>query len=199
VAAIYRLFIDQSKAYVIQDQAIEVQQNIRNAMEILLRDIRMAGFDDDSLNSPIKITNPIVYPLQESSMILNYEYYDKTILQYQLYTVTYWRDAVSSRLLRQFSINGVAQPQEILLENVDAFTFTYGVDVNEDQAMDDQNEDGVIDENDWVTAANVGTSKVVTVRVSLTASPDQTNEDVRKTIFPRNLTSAVAIRNQWFR
>ena len=43
VAGIYRVFIAQSKAYTIQDQVVEVQQSIRSAMEILLRDLRMAG------------------------------------------------------------------------------------------------------------------------------------------------------------
>ena len=38
IGGIYRLFIAQSKAYTVQDQVVEVQQNIRNAMEILLRD-----------------------------------------------------------------------------------------------------------------------------------------------------------------
>jgi prepilin-type N-terminal cleavage/methylation domain-containing protein len=44
VGAIYRTFTSQQKAYTIQDQIAETQQNARMAMNILLRDIRMAGY-----------------------------------------------------------------------------------------------------------------------------------------------------------
>ena len=77
IAGIYRVFIAQSKAYTVQDQVVEVQQSVRSAMEILLRDLRMAGFDYD--NSPITITNPIATPLSDDSITVNYEYYEKTL------------------------------------------------------------------------------------------------------------------------
>ena len=63
IGAIYRLFIVQTKAYTVQDQAVEVQQNVRSAMEILLRDLRMTGYDDDSTASTITITTPILTPV----------------------------------------------------------------------------------------------------------------------------------------
>ena len=51
IGAIYRLFIVQTRAYTVQDQVVEVQQNVRSAMEIMLRDLRMTGYDDDSTAS----------------------------------------------------------------------------------------------------------------------------------------------------
>ncbi|NIS59766.1 MAG: prepilin-type N-terminal cleavage/methylation domain-containing protein [Proteobacteria bacterium] len=44
VGAIYRSFTFQQKAYSVQDQIAEAQQNVRMAMNVLLRDIRMAGY-----------------------------------------------------------------------------------------------------------------------------------------------------------
>jgi prepilin-type N-terminal cleavage/methylation domain-containing protein len=44
VGAIYRTFTVQQKTYTIQDQIAETQQNARMAMNILIRDIRMAGY-----------------------------------------------------------------------------------------------------------------------------------------------------------
>ena len=44
IGAIYGTFTAQQKAYSIQDQVAEAQQNARMAMNILLRDIRMAGY-----------------------------------------------------------------------------------------------------------------------------------------------------------
>jgi type II secretory pathway pseudopilin PulG len=44
VGAIYQTFTSQQKAYTIQDQVAEAQQNVRMAMSILVRDMRMAGY-----------------------------------------------------------------------------------------------------------------------------------------------------------
>jgi len=181
-AGIYQVFIAQSKAYTVQEQVTEVQQSVRSAMEILLRDLRMAGFDNDSILSTITITSPIAN-LSDDAITVNYEYYDKTLAQYQKHTVAYWRDGGSSSLIRQLTINDGATPPETLLENVDRLDFTYGVDVNEDNALDN-----------WVAADSVGISKVVAVRVTLTARPIQINPDLQK-ISPRTLVSNVALRN----
>jgi len=200
VAGIYRVFIAQSKAYTIQDQIVEVQQTVRGAMEILLRDLRMAGFDDDSLASTVSITNSIVYPVAANSITVSYEYYDKATLQYQRHTAAYWGDAPTSRLCRQVTINAVAGPQEILLENVDAFDLIYGVDEDEDGAMDDRDGDGAIGDNDWVSAANVGVLKVVALRVTLRGRPEKVdaNDDRFNMVTPRTLVTAVTLRNLCF-
>ena len=44
-AAIYSTFYSQQKAYLTQEQIAAMQQNLRGAMHILGRDIRMAGYD----------------------------------------------------------------------------------------------------------------------------------------------------------
>jgi type IV pilus assembly protein PilW len=181
-AGIYQVFIAQSKAYTVQDQVTEVQQSVRSAMEILLRDLRMAGYDNDNLLSTITITTPIAN-LSDNSITVNYEYYDKTLAQYEKHTVAYWRDGGSSSLIRQLTINDVARPQETLLENVENLNFTYGVDANEDGALDN-----------WVSAGSIGISKVIAVRATLTARPVQINSDLQK-ISPRTLVSSVTLRN----
>jgi prepilin-type N-terminal cleavage/methylation domain-containing protein len=195
VAGIYRVFIAQSKAYTVQDQVLEVQQSVRSAMEILLRDLRVAGYDDYRVDSTVTITNPIVYPVSSSSITVNYEYYDSATAQYQQHTVHYWRDAASSTLMRQLTVDNVARPQEILLENVDAFELTYGLDADGDGGIDDRNGNNVIDEGDWVSSGVVGSTKVVAVRIDLTARPNQVNEDVQKTVSPRRLISSITLRN----
>ena len=157
VGGIYRLFVAQTRAYTVQDQVVEVQQSIRGAMEIMLRDLRMAGFDSDDLNSKISIANSII--VADHSVTVNYEYDDTT-----QYTLVYQRDAVTSTLTRQLTTTKddgttVAGPQEVVLLNVDALDFTYGLDANVDGAMDDRApQNGVIDENDWVSAATAGST-----------------------------------------
>jgi type IV pilus assembly protein PilW len=182
IAGIYRIFIAQSRAYTVQDQVVEIQQSIRSAMEILLRDLRMAGYDNDSLTSKISIANPIVPA--DHSVIVNYEYDDT-----HRYEVIY--SLVGGNLTRQLTIFPDVGPSttttDTLLENVDALNFEYGVDTNDDGALDS-----------WVSAGGIGTAKVVAVRIVLTAKPDQTNPDVKNWVSPRTLTSAVTLRNQCF-
>jgi type IV pilus assembly protein PilW len=202
IAGIYRVFISQTKTYAIQDQVMEVQQSVRGAMEILLRDLRMTGFDDDNPNSDVTIPNPVITPVQASDITINYEYYDRNVTgteaqRYQSHQVRYWRNAGTSRLMRTITRDAAANT-ETILDNVNALTFTYGVDRDNDGIMDDQNGNGQIDNNDWLSAAAVvalGNPKVVAINVTLTGRPDQTNTDVSKVISPRTLVSAVTLRN----
>jgi len=191
IGGIYNLFVAQTKAYTVQDQVAEVQQSVRSAMEILLRDLRMTGFDDDA-NPAITIANPVAYPLSDNSITVSYEYYDRNLAQYQRHTVTY--NLNGSNLIRQLTVDNVAQ-SETILTNVDLLNFTYGVDQNNDGIMDDQNGNGLIDNNDWLPSAGVGTRKVVAIRVTLTARTDPAFEDVSKQVSPRTLTSAITLRN----
>lgn len=205
VAATYRLFIAQNKAYIVQDQVADVQQNIRSVMELMVRDLRMAGYDDDSLNSTVTINNPVVYPLQATDITVSYEYYDNIAAQYRMHTIRYWRDAPSSTLYRQLTIDNVAGPQEVLLENVDAFNLTYGVDEDGNGAIDDRDDTGnlvspraaPVDDTDWLSVAivNPRNLKAMAVRILLTARPTQVNPDVEKIVSPRSLTSTVTLRN----
>ena len=182
IAGIYRLFVVQSKAYTVQDQVVEVQQSIRSAMEVLLRDLRMAGYDSDSLNSNISIANHVLPG--DHTVTINYEYDDT-----HRHEITY--SLVNGNLTRQLTIfpdvGASSSTTETILENVEALDFNYGVDDGDEG--DDMNR--------W--ANNVAdiqlNEKVVAVRVVLTAKPDQTNPDVKNWVSPRTLTSAVTIRN----
>jgi Tfp pilus assembly protein PilW len=182
IAGIYRLFVVQSKAYTVQDQVVEVQQSIRSAMEVLLRDLRMSGYDSDSINSKISITNHVLPG--DHTVTINYEYDDT-----HRHEITY--SLVNGNLTRQLTIfpdvGASSSTTETILENVDALDFNYGVDDGDEG--DDMNR--------W--ANNVAdiqlNEKVVAVRIVLTAKPDQTNPDVKNWVSPRTLTSAVTIRN----
>jgi len=182
VAGIYRLFVAQSRAYTVQDQVVEVQQNIRSAMEVMLRDLRMTAYDDD--RTPlVTVAQPAIVP-GDQAVTVRYE------LGNAPYEVRYWLEG-GTTLNRQETRNG-ATTMETILENVEALNFMFGVDENEDGAMDDRNANGQLD--DWISAGSIGTLKVVSVRVSLTARPTQTNPDLQN-VTPRTLVSAVTFRN----
>lgn len=44
VGAIYRTFLSQQHTYVVQEQVVDMQQNVRMGISQMVRDIRMAGF-----------------------------------------------------------------------------------------------------------------------------------------------------------
>jgi prepilin-type N-terminal cleavage/methylation domain-containing protein len=48
MAAIYRTFIGQHKTYAVQEQVVDMQQNVRVAINRMMREIRMAGFGNVS-------------------------------------------------------------------------------------------------------------------------------------------------------
>jgi type IV pilus assembly protein PilW len=48
LGAVSTLFIMQNKSYSVQEQVTEMQQNARAAMDIMTREIRMAGYDPSS-------------------------------------------------------------------------------------------------------------------------------------------------------
>ena len=194
VGGIYRFFIAQTQAYSVQDQVVEVQQNIRSAMEVLLRDLRMAGYYD--YRTPIRVPIPIVGG--DSSVTISYQYSGTS-----RHSVAYWRDGNTSSLIRQVTTTTdtgatTAGPAEVILENVDGLLFTYGVDQDGNGMMDDRNGINVIGGDDYVSAATVtgGSLKVVAVRVALTTRAEPVNPDIQKMVSPRTLISAVTLRNQ---
>jgi type IV pilus assembly protein PilW len=46
IAGLYRVFIGQQKIYTVQEQVVDVQQNVRVAINRMMSEIRMAGFGD---------------------------------------------------------------------------------------------------------------------------------------------------------
>ncbi len=176
MAGVYKVVISQGKAYNIQEQVVEVQQGIRIAMEQMVSDIRMAGYDNDSSTSKILIGPPVTPGSTQVS--ISYEYDNTTE-----HTVTYKLDG--GQLVKQVTDTkdtGISNTsEEILLEGVDGLSFNYGLDTNND---------GVVDS--WVTAGGV-TSKVTAIRVRLSAHP--LNPDLR-VFSSRRLESVVTLRNR---
>ena len=197
VAAIYRIFITQTRAYTVQDQVVDVQQTIRTAMEIMVRDLRMAQFHYNSPSSNLldtgKAFNMLDNPLQitpsANSLTVEYEYYNAgPPLKSERHRVDYALNGTELR--RTLTIDGGGGAFEILLGNVQALSFTCGTDgVLEEYSS----QDGVVDA--WVPCGGVvAGTKVIAIRVSLSARPEQVNPDLA-TLSPRTLTSTVVLRN----
>ena len=56
VAGLYRTLTGQQKTYVIQEQVVDMQQNVRAAINRMMTEIRMAGFGNVSMVLPVTYT-----------------------------------------------------------------------------------------------------------------------------------------------
>ena len=56
MAGAYRTFTGQQKTYIIQEQVVEMQQNVRAAINRMMTEIRMAGFGNVSMVLPVTYT-----------------------------------------------------------------------------------------------------------------------------------------------
>jgi type IV pilus assembly protein PilW len=190
IGGIYKVFIAQTKAYTVQDQVAEIQQDVRGAMEIMVRDIRMAGFQSRSFGSAAISNGAIGAPLGNTSIIVNYEYIP-SVGNPTVSTVTY---ALAGGTLTR-TVNGVP---ETLLSNVTNLNFSYGIDADGDGIIDGI-VNGAMPDGAFVSAAGVGAARVFAVRISLTANPTSADPDVTKMVSPRTLTSVVTPRNMFFK
>jgi hypothetical protein len=126
------------------------------------------------------IVNPVI-ATGDSDMMVNYEFDDTT-----QHSVRYWRDAATQTLRRELTATkddgtSVTSPFDTLLDNVDDLQFTYGVDTNEDKALDG-----------W---AGPGAVNIVAVRVRLTARPQPPAPEDQLMVSPRTLETIVTLRN----
>jgi prepilin-type N-terminal cleavage/methylation domain-containing protein len=113
IAGAYRFFIPKPGLILFKIKSLIAERSW--AMEILLRDLQMAGYDDDSVKSTITITDPIVAPLRmtPSQSVLS-------IMTKLLCSIKNTRSLTGemnpSRLIRQLTINDVAGSPDVLLE-----------------------------------------------------------------------------------
>lgn len=192
VAAIYRMFVAQTRSYTVQDQVAEVQQNVRNAMERMVNDLRMAGFDDDRPVPPPPLVGDDIHPsaaivnAADNSITMSYEY-NGVIRQ-----VTYSVNASNQLVRNQVPADpGADVGGDPILDNISEFALTYLIDMIDPLT-------GKRDRRSHfeVGAGAIGAANVVAVRVRLSATPASNNPDVNAQVSPRRLDSVVTLRNQ---
>ena len=174
----YQMAIHQGRAYSAQDQIMDVQQSLRIALDQIVDDAQLAGYDSDRPASQIVIDQPVVPG--DNQLTVSHEYNNTTER-----TVTYTLSG--GQLLKQVTLtdaSGISTPgpQEPLLDGAVGLTFSYGLDTNND---------GVADA--WVPASGAGTARIVAIRVRLSARP--THPDLTN-VSSRELESIVTLRNR---
>jgi len=176
-AGAYQMAIRQGKTYSAQDQVMDVQQGIRIALDQIVDDVQMAGYDNDRTTS-IVIDQPVVPG--DNQLTISHEFDDTTER-----TVTYLLSG--GQVLKQVTFTSVSGPsppptQDPLLDGVVSLRFTYGLD---------SDNDGVADA--WVPAGSVESARLVAIRVRLSARP--THPDFEN-VFSREVESIATLRNR---
>jgi prepilin-type N-terminal cleavage/methylation domain-containing protein len=70
IAAIYRTFVGQQKTYIVQEQVVDMQQNVRAAINRMMREIRMAGFGNVDLVAGVNGFQNVITPGANSITIV---------------------------------------------------------------------------------------------------------------------------------
>ncbi len=187
IAAAFRTFTSHHKVYEVQSDVMEMQQGVRVAMDILVRDIRMAGF-----NSTVTLSNPIVInPVEEGIRGGT----DSIAVQYQYNgverTITYFvdDDPTEPHLIRRVNEGGNDLSSTPLSNNIRDLQLSYGLDVDSDGIVDQWEETPVGRENEIIAAQ-------LTVQVrSAKPDPDYIHPYTGDHYRTRQLQSMVRIRN----
>ncbi len=128
--SIYSVFQSQQDSYVAQDQVAEMQQNIRAGVDMMLREIRMAGYDPDDLGTagitiatPTSVTFTLVADddgVDNNSDGKIDESGELKTIQYDLYDAYGDGDTDLGR-----QIGATATSKRPLAENIDNLEFRY--------------------------------------------------------------------------
>jgi prepilin-type N-terminal cleavage/methylation domain-containing protein len=70
IAALYRGFISQQKTYTVQEQVADMQQNVRVAINKMMREIRMAGFGNVGGIFPVNGFGQVITPNSTNIIIV---------------------------------------------------------------------------------------------------------------------------------
>lgn len=161
MAAVMTSFQSQHWTYVAQDEVVEMQQNARVAMDMLVRDIRSAGYDPNKLGAGITAAgdgtegSPLQFTREEDAVIPA----GLETIAYSLFdaydTINRNDGAVDDLALQTTDSGGATAGRQAIAENISRLEFRY------------------LDENGNVTAT-LGDIRSIQVSIMVEASQRDT-------------------------
>ena len=127
MAGIYSTFDKQQHSYLVQDEVVAMQQNIRAGMYYMVSDIRMAGFNPDGI-----IPSPAI--TAATNVSITFELDDGTNTN-TVDLITYSYNAGTRTLDRTVDDGGVVTTNPVA-EEIEAVGFAYAYDDDEDGLID---------------------------------------------------------------
>lgn len=124
IAAIYSAYMAQQRTYLAQEQVAQMQQNIRAALDIITREIRMAGYDPSrGAITGIVTANPRLISFTQDTNSDGDSDDSEENLTYSLYVS---RDGIQKLGRRGNNVTPRARPAfQAVAENFDAIEFNY--------------------------------------------------------------------------
>jgi type IV pilus assembly protein PilW len=113
LSAMANTFIGQRKTYALQEQVTEMTQNARSVMEMLTREIRMAGYNPQGIVFDAITYNPAQLQIRAD---LNKDGDTADLGE----TIIYSHDDTNKQLLRNAGAGN-----QVLADRIDDFTFDY--------------------------------------------------------------------------
>jgi type IV pilus assembly protein PilW len=129
---IYRTYTVQRRSYVHQDQLLQMQQNLRMGMEMILREIQMAGFDPSIQKTAgagiIQAADQSVQFAMDLDMDGDCQDTDEDVT-YSLYTGTHGLQNLGR-------IGKAGGSIQAIIPDVEALGFAYAIDSDHDGSLD---------------------------------------------------------------
>lgn len=182
--AMYTVFISNIKSHSSQENTMEMNQDLRGAMDLIMREVRMAGFDPTAAGGIGFVSNATdIYDTDANSIHFTMDYDENGSLggtneeiNYYLYTA----DGIQ-KLGRRTAGAGSPEP---VAENITALTFIY-YDSNGSQITPGGG-------NPAFSAANL--AGIRSVQITITAQTAKL-DSITGQIKTRTMASGVRIRN----
>jgi type IV pilus assembly protein PilW len=173
LGGLYGVFTIQNRTFSKQELIVEMQQNARAAMDMMSREIRMAGYDPRNLNSDSNQTTNFFGVTVNSSRLQIKADLDGggSIDASSQENIIYTFDAANKKITRNIGAGA-----QTFAENVDSFTFAY------------------LDGSGNVTGSSADVRQVRITITGRTAKPDPAYAD-NGGYRTYALTSVVALRN----
>jgi len=123
IAAVTTTFTSQTRFYDSQEQVNEMQQNARGAMDVLTRELKLAGFKNNNGAAPSGLTASGVN-LDTSNLVIQADLNGDNAIDTgsgSLENISYSFDSTNSRIKRRLG----SAASDVLAENITSFTFSY--------------------------------------------------------------------------
>lgn len=128
LGATYSSYITQNRVYTVQNQLAEMNQSARAAMNLMVREVRMAGYDP--IGTGIKgIVGADAAPNQ-IHFIADLDSNGSACDANE--DITYFFDSANNRIMKRTTDCGGSNNDQVFIDNVTVFDIRYGLDVNSD-------------------------------------------------------------------
>lgn len=139
ISALYRVFISQQKIYTVQDQVVDIQQNLRIAVDQMTREIRMAGYGGNILDV-FGDVNGFIHLITPSDNSITIIFADQVgELKQSVLKGTNQIEVTNANKFntlkkKYLCLNGL---NNYLIQNIDSDTLTLTTPLNEDHAINE--------------------------------------------------------------